>query len=199
VSEIRDDVTRLLRSAVDGSKTAVDALLDIVYDELRQLASRYLSHERPGHTLQTTALVHEAYLKLVRQDSVGFDDRAQFFAAAATAMRRILVDHARTRRRQKRGGGGTAVQLDEALAAFEERALDLLALDEALNELARLDPRKAQLVELRFFAGLTVGEAASLMKIAERTAERDWTTARAWLRASLEGQSPLSEPGERAP
>lgn len=181
-----ENVTQLLQAAVGGSRSAVDQLLSLVYDELRRLAQGYLAGERSGHTLQATALVHEAYLKLVGQESVGFKDRSQFFAAAATAMRRILVDHSRTRKRIKRGGQVNIGPLDDAVIAFEQRSLDLVALDEALEDLARVYPRKARLVELRFFAGLSMDEAAGVMEMSPRTAERDWTMARAWLRSALE-------------
>jgi RNA polymerase sigma factor (TIGR02999 family) len=177
----QDEVTRLLSAASAGSQTALDRLLPIVYDEMRRLAQRLLGRERCDHTLQPTALVHEAYLKLVRQDSVGFDDRAQFFAAAATVMRRILVDHARAKRREKRGGDAVQVALDDAVALFEQRSGDLCALDEALTALAELDERKARLVELRFFAGVGMEEAARMLGVSLRTAERDWEYVRAWL------------------
>jgi RNA polymerase sigma factor (TIGR02999 family) len=179
--------------AASGSKSAVDQLLDVVYDELRRLAQGYLDRERPEHTLQATALVHEAYLKLVSQQSVGFRDRAAFFGAAATVMRRILVDHARAKRREKRGGDAVRIVLDEALAVFQEGADDLSSLDEALTALAALDQRKARLVELRFFAGVSMAETAQMLGISLRSAERDWTLARAWLRSHLDRTSPASQ------
>ena len=184
----RDEVTRILHAAAGGSKTAVDQLLSVVYGELRRLAQGYLRDEPKGHTLQATALVHEAYLRLTGQESVGFKDRVQFFGAAATAMRRILVDHARAKKRHKRGGGAQVASLDEAVHLMEERSVDLVALDEALRSLAELDPSKARLVELRFFAGLSMQEAAEVIGISLRTAERQWTTARAWLRSALDGE-----------
>lgn len=181
----RDEVTRILRRAGEGSRTAVDQLLAVLYDELRRLAQGYLDGEQPGHTLQATALVNEVYLRLVHQDSAGFADRAQFFAAAATAMRRILVDHARGRKRRKRDPGGVRLPLDEAVACLEERAEDLVALDEALGRLADLDPQKARVVELRFFGGLTVAETCAVLHVPRRTVEREWTLAKAWLRAEV--------------
>lgn len=163
----------------------MDRLLPVVYDELRSLASMFLGHERANHTLQPTALVHEAYMRLIGQRSVGWKDRAQFFAAAATVMRRILVDHARAQKALKRGGGRAQTPLDEAVAVFEERAVDLVALDEALSRLAEMDERKARVVELRFFGGLTVAETAKVVDAPLRTVEREWTLAKAWLKAEL--------------
>ncbi len=190
-SPSREEVTRMLQAAGQGSKTAVDQLLSVVYGELRRLAQGYLRGEPGGHTLQATALVHEAYLRLIGQESVGFKDRAQFFGAAAQAMRRILVDHARAKKRHKRGGGAPRVSLDEALEAMEQRAVDLVALDQALCSLAEFDPSKARLVELRFFAGLSMAEAAQAIGMSQRTAERQWTTARAWLHSALDGEQIL--------
>jgi len=191
-----DQVTRFLRAAADGDSSAARDLLVLLYDELRVLATRQLRGERPDHTLQPTALVHEAYLKLMQQNTVGFLDRVQFFGAAATMMRRILIDHARTRGRVKRGGGAARSRLDEVVAAFEARSIDLLALDEALERLAEQDPRKASLVELRFFAGLSVKDAADILGISARTAERDWTMTRAWLRSELDGDRPRERPDD---
>jgi RNA polymerase sigma factor (TIGR02999 family) len=178
-------VTRILHQAGQGSKTAVDQLLSLLHDELRRLAQDQLEHEPPGHTLQATALVHEVYLKLVHQDSLGFADRAQFFGAAATVMRRILVDHARGKKRQKRRAEGECVPLDDVVACLEERADDLVALDEALARLGDLDPQKARIVELRFFGGLTVAEACDVLNLPRRTVEREWTLAKAWLRGEV--------------
>jgi RNA polymerase sigma factor (TIGR02999 family) len=184
----QDEITRLLQAAGTGAKDAVNQLLPRVYEELRQLAGACLAGERPGGTLQATALVHEAYLRLVRQESVGFEGRAQFFAAAATVMRRILVDHARARRREKRGGDAVRVTLDEALAVFESAVPDIMDLDAALAALAEIDPRKARLVELRFFAGVSMEDAAQMLGVTQRTVERDWRFARAWLRDRLMGE-----------
>lgn len=175
------DVTRLLRSFRDGNKRALDEVLPLVYSELRALANRALSHERPGHTLQSTALVHEAYLRLVQQDNVEWQNRAHFFAVAARMIRRILVDHARARRTTKRGSGMPKLALDEALGVAEQRDWELVALDDALNRLAELDEQQSQVVELRFFAGLSVEEAAEALGISTATVKRDWATAKAWL------------------
>jgi len=182
-----DEVTDLLRSVGNGSRDAVDKLLPLVYDELRRIASDYLHRERCDHTLQPTAIVHEAYLRLVNQNSVGWRDRTQFFAVAAKIMRRILVDHARSRRAAKRGGGRHRTEFDDAFAVFEERAIDLVALDELLSELAELDERKARAVELRFFGGLSVEETSRVLDVPLRTVERDWTFSKAWLKSKLGG------------
>ncbi len=184
----KDEITRLLLAAGNGAADAVNQLLPRIYDELRKLAGACLAGEKPGGTLPATALVHEAYLRLVQQDTVGFQGRAQFFAAAATVMRRILVDHARARRREKRGGDAVRVTLDEALAVFEHAAADVTDLDAALTALAQIDPRKARLVELRFFAGLSMKEGAHVLGVTQRTAERDWRFARAWLRDWLDAR-----------
>lgn len=181
------EVTRLLNLASGGSREAVQSLFPIVYGELRRLAQGYVAGERQGHTLSATALVHEVYIKLVGQDSIGFRDRAQFFGVASRAMRRILVDHARTRRRLKRGGSVVGEPLDDALAAVEQRAIDLVELDEVLDELARLDETKARLIELRFFGGLEMAAVAELMGMPLRSVERQWTMARAFLRSRIAG------------
>lgn len=178
-------ITQLLESVGKGSTQAVDDLFPLVYDELRKIAAAYLQRERRDHTLQTTALVHEAYLRLIGQKSAGWGNRIQFFGVAAKVMRRILVDRARTRHAVKRGGNAHRIELDEAVASFEERAIDLVALDEALERLAELDPRKSDVVEMRFFGGMSLPEIAELLKTPLRTIERDWTTARAWLRAEI--------------
>lgn len=180
--ENQDEFTRLLQAAGEGAPDAVNNLLPVVYEELKQLAGACLVGERTSGTLGATALVHEAYLRLVRQETIGFKGRAQFFSAAATVMRRILVDHARARRREKRGGDAVRVTLDEALALLERAVPDLTELDEALTALAEIDPRKARLVELRFFAGVPMEDAAAMLGVTQRTAERDWRFARAWLR-----------------
>lgn len=186
----KSDVTMLLEAVGSGSPQAADRLFPIVYGELRRLAQSILRGERPGHTLQATALVHEAYVKLVGQDSLGIRGRAEFFAVAAQAMRRILVDHARVRNSQKRGGGGAAMSLsdgvDSAIRDYQDRAVDLEALDNALTRLAAMDGRKARLVELRFFGGLTLTDAADMLGLSVRSAEREWSAARAWLRAAME-------------
>jgi RNA polymerase sigma factor (TIGR02999 family) len=179
------EVSTLLRAWTEGDRSALDKLTPIVYDELRRLARYYLKGERPGHTLQTTALVNEAYLRLVDYKHMQWQDRAHFFAVSAQLMRRILVDHAR-RHNLKRGRGVQHVSLDEALLVGTARSADLVALDEALQALARLDPRKAQVVELRFFGGLSVEETAEVLKVSPVTVMRDWSTARAWLYRELD-------------
>jgi RNA polymerase sigma-70 factor, ECF subfamily len=179
-------ITRILREAREGDRQAFDRLLPLLYSDLRQLAQSLLLFERCGHTLQATALVHEMWLKLAAQDSLGFEHRRGFFSAAATAMRRILCDHARGRKREKRGAGVEPVALDESVAALERSAGDLVALDEALTGLAELDERKAKLVELRFFVGLPTREAAEVLAISERQAERELVLARAWLKDRLD-------------
>ncbi|MFH1418053.1 MAG: sigma-70 family RNA polymerase sigma factor [Planctomycetota bacterium] len=181
----RTDVTILLKKASDGDDLAVNRLMPLVYDELRALAESCLQRERPDHTLQATALVNEAYLRLIRQEDVEWQSRAHFFAVAAQAIRRILVDHARTHQRAKRGGGRQRVRLDEDLAIRKERDIDLVALDEAMERLARLNERQARIVELRFFGGLGLKEVAECLGVSPRTVDGDWSMARAWLRREL--------------
>ena len=178
-------VTELLVAWGEGDKAALDELMPVVYDELRRLAQNYLSRERPGHTLQTTALVHEAYLRLVDQKSVNWQNRAQFFGIAANMMRRILINHARDRKAQKREGYATKVSLDDAVSFFEKRELDLVALDEALDTLAALDPQQTQIVEMRFFGGLTIEEVSEVLGISPATTKREWDSAKLWLRRQL--------------
>lgn len=175
------EVTQLLLDWSDGDHQAFDALMPLVYDELRQMAHRYMSRERSGHTLQTSALVNEAYLRLVDQKRVHWQNRAHFFAVAAQAMRRILVDHARKHRYAKRGGGAQKVSLDDVAVLSDERAGDLLALDEALKGLAAIDPQQSRVVELRFFGGLTIEETSEVMKLSVDMVKREWSTAKAWL------------------
>jgi RNA polymerase sigma factor (TIGR02999 family) len=185
------DVTRILSAIEQGDPRAAEQLLPLVYEELRNLAAQKLAHEAPGQTLQATALVHEAYLRLVprevREDASGprWDGRRHFFAAAAEAMRRILIDRARDRRRLKRGGAWRRLRLDQLALPVEEAPDDLLALDEALDKLGREDPACAELVRLRFFAGLTLEEAATALGIARRSADRCWAFARSWLYDAL--------------
>jgi RNA polymerase sigma factor (TIGR02999 family) len=180
------DVTRIIERLRNGDSAAADSLLQAVYDELRRLAGDKLARERGGQTLQATALVHEAYLRLVDSPSTQpWSGRAHFFAAAAEAMRRILIENARRKQRLKHGGGEQRVTLDSACMISEEPSLDLLALDEALEKLARNEPEKAQLVKLRYFAGLTMPEAAAAMEVSLATAERHWTFAKAWLYAEI--------------
>src|SRR2546422_164194 len=179
-----DDLSTLLRAWSGGDQSALDRLTPIVYDELRGLARPYMKRERPGHTLQTTALVNEAYMRLVDYKRMQWQNRAHFFAVSAQLMRRILVEHAR-RHNRKRGGGVQHVSLDEAAEVGGGRATDLAALDDAMNALARLDPRKVQVVEMRFFGGLSVEETAQVLKVSPLTVMRDWSTAKAWLYREL--------------
>jgi RNA polymerase sigma factor (TIGR02999 family) len=173
-------VTRLLVQWTEGNRQAMEDLLPLVYDELRRLARSYLSKERPGHTLQSTALVHEAYMRLVDQN-VSWQSRAHFFGIAAQMMRRILVDHARNKNAAKRGDGAYKVTLDEGLVAAEDRDINILALDEALTKLATMDAQQSQIVELRFFAGLSIEDTSEVLKISPATVKRDWAMAKAWL------------------
>lgn len=179
------DVTALLHRASEGDSRAADELLPLVYGKLRMLAAELMSRERVDHTLQPTALVHEAYLKLIDQSRAQWQDRAHFFSVAAQALRRILVDHARRHAAAKRGGVCRRLQLDEGLIAAYEQTVDLLALDDALSRLTRRDGQRARVVELRFFGGLTVDEAARVLGISSRTVERQWRYARAWLYREL--------------
>jgi RNA polymerase sigma factor (TIGR02999 family) len=183
-------VTQLLAGLRDGDESVAARLLPLVYDDFRSLALRHLARERAGHTLQPTALVHEAYLKLVDQTRVNWQGRTHFFAVGAQAMRRILVEHARSRRREKRGGDRQRVELEEASALAPERAVDLLDLDEALQRLEALDERQARVVELRFFGGMKMEEVALTLGVSKRTAEGDWRMARAWLHRELAGGEP---------
>ena len=167
------------------NRSELDELMPVVYDELRRLAQKYLSRERADHTLQTTALVHEAYLRLVDQKSVNWQNRAQFFGIAAQMMRRILINHAQDRKAKKRQGYSIRVSLDEAVNFFEKADVDLTTLDEALNELAALDPQQTQIVELRFFGGLTIDEVSEVLAISPATTKREWDSAKLWLRRRL--------------
>jgi len=179
------DVTLLLSTLTRGDEAAASKLIPLVYDELRRLAASYMRREHEGHTLQATALVHEAYLKLVEQRSVTWQSRAHFFGVAAQLMRRILIDHARGHLRQKRGGEHKKVSLDEAFVFSEQKSAELLAVNDALELLARVDSRQARVVELRFFAGLSVEEAAEVLGVSPKTVKRDWSVAKAWLYAEL--------------
>lgn len=176
-----NQVTGLLEAWSHGDKAALDKLTPLVHEELRRLAHHYMRGERAGHTLQTTALVNEAYLRLVEQTDVRWESRAHFFAVAAQVMRHILIDHARTRARQKRGGEAEHVSFDEAQTMTASRAAELLALDEALNELAKVDERRSKVVELRYFGGLSIAETAAVLKVQPITVSRDWRWAKAWL------------------
>jgi RNA polymerase sigma factor (TIGR02999 family) len=182
-----NEVTRILSDIEQGDPQAAEGLLPLVYDELRRLAARRLAHEKPGQTLQATALVHEAYLRLVGTQDPGWDSRGHFFASAAEAMRRILVDNARRKKATKASGGRARVALAEAELVIEEPRVDLLALDEALAALEAKDRRKADLIKLRYFAGLTVEQAAQALGISTSTADNDWAYARSWLRLSMLG------------
>ena len=179
-------VTQLLIDWGNGKQAALESLVPLVYDELHRLARRHIGRERPGHTLQTSALVNEAYLRLVDQRNVHWQNRAQLFSIASRLMRRILVDHARGRQFVKRGGGLRRVSLDEAAVVSQNRAADLVALDDALTNLAAVDPRKCQVVELRFFGGLSVEEIATIVGVSPVTVMRDWSTAKAWLHRAIE-------------
>ncbi len=181
------NITHLLNEWSDGDQLALDKLTPLVYEELRHQAARYLRRERPGHTLQTTALIHEAYLRLIDAKDVNWQSRAHFFAIAANLMRRILVEHARRRDAYKRGGSHVRMQLDEVLAVANEAHVDLLAIDEALDRLAVIDPQQARVVELRFFSGLSVEETAAALGVSPKTVKRDWSVARAWLRREIGG------------
>ncbi len=179
------DVTRILRRLEGGDRDAVADLLPLVYQELHRLADAHMDGERGDHTLQPTALLHEAYLRMVDRSRVQWNDRRHFMRAAAVVMRSILVNHARDRKRLKRGGGAVKMPLDETMTVFEERAIDLIALDEALEKLETIDPRKTGIIELRFFGGLSVRETADTLGISERTVEADWHMARSWLRREI--------------
>ena len=183
-----DEATKILAAIEAGESQAAERLLPLVYDELRHLAAARLAGEAPGQTLQATALVHEAWLKIAGEDRRQWQGRTHFFAVAAQLMRRIMVDHARQRQALKRGGGALKVTLDEAAHAVEERAVELLALDEALEKLAALDKRKADVVEMRYFGGLTMEEIADVLKVHVNTVTREWSAARAWLFATLSGE-----------
>ena len=185
-------VTDLLLHWSEGDQEALNKLIPLVYDELHKLASRYLRRERRDHTLQTTAVVHEAYLKLVNQRDANFENRLHFFAVAAQIMRRILVDYARRHHASKRGGDLYKLSLDEALVTSEEKGADLLALDEALERLAAIDQRQSRVVELRVFAGLTLEETAQALNISPSTVRREWSMAKAWLHRQIKNQRPLT-------
>jgi len=184
----RESVTQLLVEWQEGDPKAIDRLMPVVYAELRAIAARHLARESPGHTLQSTALVHEAYLRLIDQRRVRWQNRAHFFGIAAQMMRRIMVDHARGAHRDKRGGPAPTLSLDAAMAVSEPTAdVDVIALDDALTALAAIDPRGARIVELRFFSGLTIEETAEVLVLSPGTIKRDWSTARAWLYRELSG------------
>jgi RNA polymerase sigma factor (TIGR02999 family) len=180
-----DDVTQLLIAWSKGDQSARDQLMPLVYEELHRLAHRHIRNERQGHTLQTSALVNEAFIRLVDQKNAHWQNRAHFFSIAAQMMRRILVDYARSRRYIKRGGDARRVTLDEELTVSDERSADVIALDEALEELAIFDVRKSKVVELRYFAGLSIEETAEVLAVSPGTVMRDWTLAKAWLQRAM--------------
>jgi RNA polymerase sigma factor (TIGR02999 family) len=192
MSDASRQITQLLDQWAGGDHSALDQLLPLVYEDLHRQAGHMIPRESSGHTLQTTALVHEAYLKLVDQRSARWQNRAHFFAVASQLMRRILIDHARRRRAGKRGGGSIRVALDEAVAIPGHPDLDILRLNDALESLSQLAPREAQIVEMRFFGGLTIEEIAEVMQLAPITVRRDWNFARAWLYQQL-----TEEPGSK--
>jgi RNA polymerase sigma factor (TIGR02999 family) len=183
------DITQLLRAWNGGDESALEKLMPIVYGELHRMARQYMARESPDHTLQTSALVNEAYLRLVDAAHANWQNRVHFFAVSAQAMRRILVDWARSRQALKRGGDVRLLQLDDALVVTEDQRVDLVALDDALKALAVLDPRKSQVVELHFFGGLNLEETAEVMKVSSDTVLRDWKLAKSWLRCELSGES----------
>jgi RNA polymerase sigma factor (TIGR02999 family) len=185
-----DEVSQLLRAWSDGNGKALDELLPLVYDELHRQAHRFLRRERQSHTLQTTALVHEAYLNLIRQNRITWQNREHFFAISANLMRRVLVNYANARHRKKRGGADENLELDDSiLIATKTKDLDLLALDEALTRLGKMDEQQAQIVELRYFGGLTIEETSDVMGIAPATIKRDWKLTKAWLYRELSGEN----------
>jgi len=181
------DVTQLLSRWTRGDRDALDALVPVVYGELRRMAARYLRRERPEHTLQPTALVHEAFLKLIDQREVRWQNRAHFFGVSAQLMRRILVDHARERAAGKRGGGRSHVPFEDVLAIGASNQIDIITVDDALHRLAAIDPDQVRLVELRFFAGLTIDETAEVLGWSSGSVKREWTVAKAWLQRELSG------------
>jgi RNA polymerase sigma factor (TIGR02999 family) len=182
-------VTQLLINFGNGDEGALNQILPHIYDELRRLAGYYMSRERPDHTLQPTALLHEAYLRLIDQRRVDWKNRAQFLGLAANMMRRVLVNHARDRAAGKRGGGAGKVTLSVAAGVFEQPDVDVIAVDEALEKLAELDPRQSRIIEFKFFTGLTTQEIAEVLGVSTATVEREWTFARAWLYNALKSQS----------
>jgi len=186
-------ITELLIEWRDGDVTALDRLMPLVYEELRRLARYYMRRERPGHTLQTGALVNEAYLRLVDHKGIRWQNRAHFYAVASQAMRRILVDHARFHRYEKRGGGNHPLELDAAAAVFQRQAAELVALDDALTDLSAIDPRKSQIVEMRYFGGMSVEETADVLGVSSVTVMREWRTAKAWLLRAISTGEPAAE------
>ncbi len=191
------EVTRLLEEWTNGDREALNRLMPLVYGELRRLSSHYLRGERENHTLQSAALVHEAYLRLMGRENVNWKNRAHFLGVAAQVIRAILVDHARARLAAKRGAGAVTIGLDEASTLPDQPAVDVIELDTALEQLARLDPQQSRVVELRFFAGLTNEEAAEVLGVSASTVKRDWTVARAWIYRALTGGGAPEHPAGR--
>ena len=191
MSENEIDVSKTLNEVVNGDPRAADRLMPVVYEQLRRLAGSMLNHESPGQTLQPTALVHETYLRMADQTRVDWKGKTHFFAIGAKMMRRILVDHARGKKRHKRGGDVSRIPLTDDLCVTSRNDEDILAVEDALTKLAELDPRQAEIVELRFFGGLTVEEVAEVLRVSKRTVEAEWTMVRAWLRRELSGESSL--------
>jgi len=185
-----EGITQLLINWRDGDKAALDQLMPLVYEELRRLARGFMGKERNNHTLQTSALINEAYLKLVDQDETNWQNRAHFFAVSAQIMRHILIDHARSYGYEKRGAGAQRLGLDDVKVFSEGRAGELVALDDALTKLAAIDPRKSRLVELRFFGGLNIEETAEVMNLSPTTVQREWRAAKAWLQRFIKGENP---------
>jgi RNA polymerase sigma factor (TIGR02999 family) len=184
-----NEITRLLKAWGGGDEAAMERLAPMVYQELHRMARRYMNHEAPGNTLQTTALVNEAYLRLAGAGDVDWQDRAHFFAISAQMMRRILVDAARARRSEKRGGPAARLNFDQVPDVAPSRGRDLIALDDALNELAKLDPRKVRVIEMRFFGGLSVEQTAAILQISPQSVMRDWKLAKAWLTREISGKA----------
>jgi RNA polymerase sigma-70 factor (ECF subfamily) len=185
MTQTSQKVTKLLEDWSSGDQSVPDKLMPLVYDELRRLAHQYMRREKPGHTLQTSALVNEAYVRLVDQSEIQWESRAHFFGIAARLMRQILVDQARRRNFAKRGGGAVRVSLNEATAISQEQSASVVALDDALNNLEKVDPRKSRIIELRFFGGMSIEETAEALKVSPGTVMREWTFARAWLRREM--------------
>jgi RNA polymerase sigma factor (TIGR02999 family) len=188
-SDPKTEITQLLKLWQQGDSEALESLMPKVYSELKRLAASYLRRERPDHTLQSAALVNEAYVRLVDQNETQWQNKAHFFGIAAQMMRRILADHARSHNAEKRGAGAPMLELDEALAQAQTRSIDLLSLDDALQKLEKLDPRQGKIVELRFFGGLSIEDTANVLGIAPATVKRDWTAARAWLFREVGGEA----------
>jgi len=195
--QVPADITLLLHAAASGQRESLDALMAAIYQDMRRLAAHHMSAERKDHTLQPTAIVHEAYVRLIDQRSTDWKDRLHFFAVASRIIRRILIDHARATEAGKRGGDRTRISLADQDVAGPQRDIDLVALDEALTELAEIDPQQSRIVELRYFGGCTVEEVAEVLKIGKRTVDRDWQAAKAWLLLRLEGDDDSDGPASR--